>query len=231
MEASNGEKEVTLGSNNKECLDKTLAVLGPAFADDAMFTYFVHHHPSPARRRALIQTLLRLFVQVGAAGGAHLLEADSWGAAAVFLPPGRGVVGAVVELGFTSIKRMYTDLIAPIERLKRQHLTPEERAGGYGYLTVVGTAPARQGQGLGGALLRRMQALATAAGGRPIWLEASSEGSRRLYERHGFVVVGEVVAGRGGRGGGRAREGWGGGGSVLGHGLAEGEGGGGGRGG
>ncbi|KAK8012843.1 hypothetical protein PG991_010218 [Apiospora marii] len=183
MEASNGEKEVTLGSNNKECLDKTLAVLGPAFADDAIFAYFVHHHPSPARRRALIQTLLRLFVRVGAA--------------AVFLPPGRGVVGAVVELGFTSIKRMYTDLIAPIERLKRQHLTPEERAGGYGYLTVVGTAPARQGQGLGGALLRRMQALATAAGGRPIWLEASSEGSRRLYERHGFVVVGEVVAGRG----------------------------------
>lgn len=65
---------------------------------------------------------------------------------------------------------------------------------GYGYLTIIGTSPARQGQGLGSALLRRMQAM---AGARPIWLEASSAGSRRLYERHGFVVVEEVVVGRG----------------------------------
>lgn len=70
---------------------------------------------------------------------------------------------------------MYTDLSGPVEAPKLEHLTVEEREDGYGYLTVFGTARARQGQGLGGAPLRRMQAI---AGARLTWLEASSPGSR-----------------------------------------------------
>ncbi len=57
---------------------------------------------------------------------------------------------------------------------------------------MLGVDPARRGGGLGSALL--------AAGThrcdverRPAYLEATSPRNRRLYERHGFEVVGEVV--------------------------------------
>ncbi|KAK8058498.1 hypothetical protein PG994_008946 [Apiospora phragmitis] len=179
-------------------------VLVPAFADDAMLKYFTYHHP-PEKRKVLLRVLIHLFARLGCVGGGHLLEVDGWGAAAVYLPPGktiplasailhRGVLSALLQLGFTSCKRAYTDYLQLVNGLKRKHLTAEERKHGYGYLAIIGTAPARQGQGLGSVLLRRMQAM---AGDRPIWLEASSSGSRRLYERHGFVVAEEVVVGRG----------------------------------
>lgn len=209
----------------------------PAFADDAMFKYFTYQH-SPEKRKVLLRVMLHLFAQLGCAGGGSLLEADGWGACAVYLPPGkvmpmmtaifhRGVLSALFQLGLTSCKvcsavsshevnflharmhwsrkrnetvilkppqRAYTDYLKLVDGLKSKHLTAEERQNGYGYLAVIATAPARQGQGLGSVLLRRMQAM---AGDRPIWLESSSMGSRRLYERHGFVVAEEVVIGRG----------------------------------
>ncbi|KAK8100407.1 hypothetical protein PG999_010781 [Apiospora kogelbergensis] len=181
-----------------------MEVFVPAFVDDAMFKYFTYHH-SPEKRKVLLRVLLHLFSQLGCAGGGTLLEADGWGACAVYLPPGkaipmltaifhRGVLAALLQLGFSSCKRAYTDYLKLVDGLKRKHMTAEERRNGYGYLAVIGTAPARQGHGLGSVLLRRMQEM---AGDRPIWLEASSMGSRRLYERHGFVVVEEVVLGRG----------------------------------
>ncbi|KAK6849970.1 hypothetical protein PG990_001105 [Apiospora arundinis] len=203
MEATKKEKEVTLGSG-KARIEKSMEVMVPAFADDAMFKYFTYQH-SPEKRKVLLRVMLHLFAQLGCAGGGSLLEADGWGACAVYLPPGkvmpmmtaifhRGVLSALFQLGLTSCKRAYTDYLKLVDGLKRKHLTAEERQNGYGYLAVIATAPARQGQGLGSVLLRRMQAM---AGDRPIWLESSSMGSRRLYERHGFVVAEEVVIGRG----------------------------------
>ncbi|KAK7963624.1 hypothetical protein PG988_010598 [Apiospora saccharicola] len=195
--------DITLGSD-KERIEKSMDVMVPAFANDAVLRYLTYHH-APEKRKTLLRVLLRLFSQLGCAGGGHVLEVSGWGAAAVYLPPGkamptfsallhRGVLSALLQLGFTSCKRAYTDYIQLVDGLKRKHLTAEERENGYGYLQIIGTAPARQGQGLGSHLLRRMQAM---AGARPIWLEASSAGSQRLYERHGFVVVEEVVVGRG----------------------------------
>ncbi|KAK7967208.1 uncharacterized protein PG986_001485 [Apiospora aurea] len=203
MSHSKQPMEITLGSNG-ERIERSMEVMVPAFVDDAMFKYFTYHH-SPEKRKVLLRVLLRLFVQLGCAGGGHLLEVDGWGAAAVYLPPGklmptfsalfhRGVLSALLQLGYTSCKRAYQDFLQLVDGLKRKHLTAEERKNGYGYLAIIGTSPARQGQGLGSALLRRLQAM---AGDRPIWLEASSAGSRRLYERHGFAVVEEVVVGRG----------------------------------
>ncbi|MEH0936992.1 GNAT family N-acetyltransferase [Micromonospora psammae] len=55
------------------------------------------------------------------------------------------------------------------------------------HLAFLAIAPARQGQGIGTALLRHHHAWLD-ANGVPGYLEASSEGSRDLYARHGYQV-------------------------------------------
>jgi GNAT superfamily N-acetyltransferase len=55
------------------------------------------------------------------------------------------------------------------------------------HLAFLAVRPERQGQGLGSALLRHHHAWLD-ANGVPGYLEASSEGSRDLYARHGYRV-------------------------------------------
>lgn len=73
-----------------------------------------------------------------------------------------------------------------VSALARRHPT----ATAHLYLGCIGVPPHRQGEGLGGALLRKGLA---EAGNRPVYLEASSERSRRLYLRHGFADLGEPI--------------------------------------
>ena len=54
-------------------------------------------------------------------------------------------------------------------------------------LPASGTIPAAQGKGLCGAILREITAKADKQD-LPCYIEASSEGSKRLYQRHGFEV-------------------------------------------
>lgn len=59
------------------------------------------------------------------------------------------------------------------------------------YLEEIAVSPDARGLGVGSALLRHGLARADAAG-LPAYLEATSEASRRLYERFGFVATGPV---------------------------------------
>lgn len=56
----------------------------------------------------------------------------------------------------------------------------------------IGVAPARQGQGIGDALLRFVERLVVIAGGRILVVETSSlpplAGARRFYANHGYAV-------------------------------------------
>ena len=62
------------------------------------------------------------------------------------------------------------------------------------YLPMVGVDPAAQGGGLGSALLGHALRRCDAEG-LPAYLEATSEGSARLYRRHGFEPLTEIRAG------------------------------------
>jgi ribosomal protein S18 acetylase RimI-like enzyme len=62
------------------------------------------------------------------------------------------------------------------------------------YLPLIGVDPAYQGRGLGSVLMAHGLTVSDKAG-LPAYLEATSEGSRRLYERHGFVTLGEIQSG------------------------------------
>jgi ribosomal protein S18 acetylase RimI-like enzyme len=57
--------------------------------------------------------------------------------------------------------------------------------GSYWYLQFMGVAPAWQEQGIGSALMAPVLARCDREGVRA-YLDATSERSKRLYERHGF---------------------------------------------
>ena len=61
------------------------------------------------------------------------------------------------------------------------------------YLSAVGVDPARHGEGLGSALVRRGIERAE-RDGRPIYLETGTESNVRFYERLGFEVLEQSVA-------------------------------------
>lgn len=62
------------------------------------------------------------------------------------------------------------------------------------YLPLIGVRPDKQGLGAGSALLSHALEICDERG-LPAYLEATTEGSRRLYQRHGFEVVGEIQYG------------------------------------
>jgi len=64
------------------------------------------------------------------------------------------------------------------------------------YVFFLGTHPDARGKGLCSALVREYQARA-AKEGVPLWLEATTAYSMRLYGRLGFRIVDEMVLGRG----------------------------------
>lgn len=59
------------------------------------------------------------------------------------------------------------------------------------YLPLIGVDPARQGQGLGSALLAHALAEVDRES-KAAYLEATSERNRDLYARHGFEVTGTI---------------------------------------
>jgi ribosomal protein S18 acetylase RimI-like enzyme len=62
------------------------------------------------------------------------------------------------------------------------------------YLPWLAVEPARRGRGLGSALLAECLARVD-ADGLPAYLETPNPRTIPLYERHGFEVTGEAVAG------------------------------------
>ena len=78
---------------------------------------------------------------------------------------------------------------AAFEQMGRYH--PQEP---HWYLPFIGVDPARQGQGIGAALLRPILEKCDAER-FPAYLESSNPRNRPLYQRHGFEIMGEIKVG------------------------------------
>jgi ribosomal protein S18 acetylase RimI-like enzyme len=165
--------------------------LAAAFHDDPVFTWCV---PDPARRSDVLPAFFRLATGAVLPSGEASIVADGR-AAALWVPPGRPAVAeadadeftaAVAELVGADGERTFA-LMAMLDEI---HPTEPHR-----FLWFIGAHPVAQGQGRGSALLRDMLARSDAQA-TPAYLDATSERNRRLYERHGFEVVGRhTVAG------------------------------------
>jgi ribosomal protein S18 acetylase RimI-like enzyme len=110
---------------------------------------------------------------------------------ALWLPPGEELLSeataepVLAELGEAAGEAV-DRLMTTFSVLEEHH--PHEP---HWYLGFVGVQPARQGLGIGSALLQATLVVADVHG-EPAYLDATSDENRRLYERHGFEVVREL---------------------------------------
>lgn len=166
-------------------IDTALATLVLAFSTDPVIRWtlpdtagYVEHFP------ALVTGL------GGAAFDAGTADLDD-GGAALWVPPGAAADDTALEaLLLTAIDPARHDTAFAFLAQVAEHHVDEP----HWYLPFIGVDPGRQGEGRGSALLAR--GLTRCDRDRlPAYLEASTPRNRALYERHGFVVVGEVRAG------------------------------------
>jgi len=160
--------------------------LADAFQDDPVFGWCV---PDATHRAAVLPRFFELCSEaVLLAGDAQLAAGGA--AVALWAPPGQAPVPAGQAAEFEAA---VADLLgADMERtgaimalLDEHHPTREHR-----FLWFLGVQPEAQRGGLGSALLASMLERCDREGSAA-YLDATSEHNRRLYERHGFVVMAE----------------------------------------
>ena len=171
-------------------LSETEAVLDTlmlAFASDPPLRYLLS---TPAAYFAGFRGFAAGMGGPGMAVGGGYLTGDG-SAAALWLPP--GVVSDSEVMG---------EVIGGLVEAAKLEVVGEviEAIGGYHphephwYLAMIGVDPARQGLGLGSAILKARLRRCD-ADGVPAYLESSSPRNIPLYERHGFEVMGVVQPG------------------------------------
>jgi GNAT superfamily N-acetyltransferase len=165
------------------------SALAAAFYEDPIFEWL---YPDDEARRGVMKPFFDIFTDAIAHHGVSQLAGDGAGAT-LWVPPGEKLVeDEDAEAFFNSIDA-FSPTPADTERLAgcfeaMEAAHPTERCW---YLNFIGVAPEEQGTGIGSALLRSSLERVD-RDGVPAYLEATSEHNRRLYERFGFEVVGEI---------------------------------------
>jgi ribosomal protein S18 acetylase RimI-like enzyme len=130
------------------------------------------------------------FDAMGGAAFAHgtAFVADDGAAVATWLPPGVEADGdrmsAIMAEQTPEIRRAEMDAL--FAKMELFHLREP-----HWYLPLIAADPARQGRGLGTALMHAAIARVD-ADGRPAYLESSNPRNIPLYERFGFESIGEI---------------------------------------
>jgi ribosomal protein S18 acetylase RimI-like enzyme len=177
-------------------LGPVAATLAAAFEHDPVFAWCV---PDATRRRAVLPAFFRTVADLVArhdetyvAGVTRRPVAGVVDGAALWVPPRQPAVpeaaaedfqAALADIFAADAERMF-EVVALLD----EHHPHEAHR----YLWFVGVDPSAQGSGIGTALLEPVLAAADRAG-EAAYLDATSKDSRRLYERHGFEVVGELA--------------------------------------
>lgn len=162
-------------------------VLSAAFADDPVFAWMF---PDPARRPALTRATFDALVVTHLDMGGCYLAAEEPSAAAVWIPVDWESDPATeerIEAAFLAAGQEHAGRMRAILGLMTE-VHPHDP---HSYLFAIGAASAWQGRGLGSALLRHVLEPCD-RDGTAAYLEATTEDSRRLYARHGFVDVGTI---------------------------------------
>ena len=170
---------VSATSADIHALSRTLAA---AFFDDPVFSYC---YPDVAARRQILPRWFEIVAEANLPHG-EIYTTNDVVAAAVCVAPG---VEDDEQMGAAlgEVSGTYSQTLFEIfERMDEHH--PREP---HHYLFLLGTRPEWQSRGIGSGLLRSVLQL-WERDAMPVYLEATSEGSKRLYLRHGFEVTGEI---------------------------------------
>lgn len=169
------------------------ATLADALAADPVFSWLF---PSRRRRDTRLRRLFALELRhwVFPAGG-RALTTDDFSGVNVELPPGRSTMTTSIS-GAIGLVRVFGTRLPRAGRLQsffdREH--PQEP---HYYIRTLGVATRFQGRGLGTKLLGCTFDRCDQEG-VPAYLEASTERSAALYERLGFVHLGQLRVPNGG---------------------------------
>jgi ribosomal protein S18 acetylase RimI-like enzyme len=164
-----------------------LAILTLAFSSDPATRWT---WPDP---KAYLEAFPHFAIAFGGAafarGSAHRVGAA---AAALWLPPGSEPDDAALMDLFQRTADAATAEDGPRIMQQMAGYHPQEP---HWYLPLIGTDPAHQGSGVGGALLRHAAGLCD-RDGVPAYLESSNPRNIPFYQRHGFEVLGRIQSGR-----------------------------------
>ncbi|KAJ5401106.1 hypothetical protein N7465_011595 [Penicillium sp. CMV-2018d] len=192
---------ITHGRHNM--LRSVAALNGRVFDTDPVIAYMLLGM-SQQQRLAYLPTYWTTLIKSALLNRAVITEADGWKSASVVIPPGgyidnvwtllwAGFLGVLWKMGLAGVKRLWFEFSGMIDNAKRKGLRGQSR---YYYVFSLGTEHEHRGKGLAKAIMRDHQQTAQAAN-LPIWLEATTAGSRALYVSMGFEEVEEIRLGKG----------------------------------
>ncbi|ADG87492.1 N-acetyltransferase [Thermobispora bispora] len=160
-------------------------IIATAFHELEMSAWLV---PSDEERRRVMPPYFALFTEHALAHGEVYATADM-SAVAVWLPY-ETPPPEIPDMGprLAAVAGPHAERFDALgEAMDKHHPTDPHH-----YLAFLAVLPERQCQGLGSKLLDHYHARLDAAG-KPAYLEASSQRSRRLYLRHGYRDHGEPL--------------------------------------
>ncbi|HEX9522256.1 MAG TPA: N-acetyltransferase [Reyranella sp.] len=163
-----------------------LATLTLAFSSDPATRWT---WPGPKAYLAAFPRFAKAFG--GAAFGLGSAHRIGLAGAALWLPPGAGSDEAALDALMESTADPQTAVDGPQIMRQMASYHPKEP---HWYLPLIGIDPARQGKGLGGALMRHATDICD-RDGVLAYLESSNPRNIPLYERHGFEILGTIQAG------------------------------------
>jgi len=179
------EERVWIGTERDRKSVFDVITLG--FSTDPMTRWTL---PNPAQYLAVMPELVDAFGGKAFQHGS-VYCVDDFSGAALWLPPGTEPdsdrLGALIaQHASTSVQE---DSGGVLEQMAAYH--PHDP---HWYLPLIAVDPARQGHGLGAALLKHALARCD-ADGLPAYLESSNPRNIGLYQRHGFEILGQIQVG------------------------------------
>lgn len=162
------------------------ATLADAFATDPILQWLI---PTQRAREMRLRRLFALELAQYVFPAGRVLTTDDFRGANLELPPGKSTMRMPLSaaLGWVRVFGIRLPQAGRTQGCFERHHLQEPHY----YIRYVGVAARFQGQGLGTALLRPTLDRCDSAG-LPAYLQASSERSAALYERLGFVHLGEL---------------------------------------
>ena len=170
-------------------------MLGEAFGEDPAWALFF---PDGASRPTHLAAHYRHFVRRHPDRVDVAVEDGQTLGALLWEPPHRGS-GRWARWGEKAAAALRL-LISPTARRGAAHtraVDAHRPSEPHWYFHDIATGPRARGKGIGSALLRHRLDIIDRGGPEPVFLEATTPGSRRLYERFGFLPVGTVPTGPG----------------------------------
>ncbi|CAL9440298.1 GNAT family N-acetyltransferase [Streptomyces sp. enrichment culture] len=180
----------TAGDEDRELV---VRLLDEAFQDDPVSGWVF---PGEEYRRTTHHRLMAAFTGIVLAEGRIDVTEDGSACALWMSVPADGHGdgdGGADDDGPAQVRRAVDPGNERVELIGRLTAGVHPSGRAHEYLWMIGVAPARQGEGLGTALIGSALDRCDREG-RPAYLEASSERSRRLYERLGFSPAGAPLA-------------------------------------